>query len=112
MKKQFTKATELKQEMLVQALNVMTGFQKDIVLDLERVDKLDNDCDDWFYWGVRKMGTHTRETSAEFDELVSAWKEESFEIKALIGHSVKGGYYEILYIKCPESLSEDQNGEK
>lgn len=97
--KQFKSATELKREMVDVAMKVMTNFQSDIVYDLEKVDELaQRKRDGWFYWAVRKMGTHTRSTCKEFDELRAAWGKDII-FGALIGRSVEKGIYEITYTK-------------
>lgn len=61
MKRKFTSKTELKQEMLNVCVQYMEAFHKDVVLDMEQVDELaERKRDGWFYWAVRKSGTHTR----------------------------------------------------
>lgn len=110
MKKQFTDKTQLKQEMLNVCIQNMEAFQQDVVYDMEHVDALaERKRDGWFYWAVRKNGTHTRSTCAEFEELCKNWGEDEIIIKALIGRSVEGGYYEILYTKNP-AIQYDEEG--
>ena len=110
MKRKFTSKTELKQEMLNVCVQYMEAFHKDVVLDMEQVDELaERKRDGWFYWAVRKSGTHTRSTSAKFDELVKAWGEDQIVIKALIGRSVENDYFEILYSKHP-AIQYDEEG--
>lgn len=110
MKKQFTNKTELKQEMLNVCVQYMEAFHKDVVIDMERVDELaKRNRDGWFYWAVRKRGTHTRSTSKNFDEFVNVYGEDKIIIKALIGHSAEKGYFEIIYTKHP-SLQYDEEG--
>lgn len=112
MKRKFTSKTELKKEMLNVCVQYMEAFQSDVVLDMEQVDELaERKRDGWFYWAVRKCGTHTRSTCTEFDTLVGEWGENEVIIKALIGHSVKGGYYEILYTKHPAIVLDEEGNE-
>ena len=112
MKKQFANKTELKQEMLNACVQYMKAFHKDVVLDMEQVDELaERKRDGWFYWAVCKSGTHTRSTSAKFDELVKACGEDQIIIKALIGRSVENGNFEILYTKHPAIQYDEEDDE-
>lgn len=110
MKKQFDNKVQLKQEMLNACVQYMEAYQQDVVLDMEHVDELaERKRDGWFYWAVRKSGTHITSTSAKFDELVKSWGEDQIIIKALIGRSVENGYFEILYTKHP-AIQYDEEG--
>lgn len=98
-KKQFKTATDLKKEMMSVASQVMVAFMSDLIEDFEKVDELSGrKRDGWFYWAVRDCGTHTRSTSADFDECCKSWG-EAIKIKALIGFIASTGTFEILYTK-------------
>lgn len=104
--KTFKSATDLKKDMLDTAMKVMEGYYSDIIYDLEKVDDLaKRNRDGYFYWAVRKTGTHTRSTNKELEDLKKDWG-DSIVFTAIVGRSIKEGTYEVVY----QNMEEESNG--